>query len=640
MKTFKRLTALLLSLLLVIGITPITAFAAGDDVEVDLGGIVLPFNPENNLETAYNNTAAIRTAENSTTGKNGLRIYNMVSFSFINKYSIVEYGTIATLKGLVTGDFTLENTEIPKVRGVAFNSEKDIIWDKTDTYKVFTAYLTNIPESKLGEDYVLRTYAKDSSGKTYYGESYEISAFDVAFAIDNGDAVGVQTQTDIDAFYAFTKDSETGSFDNYDKWLKENLKLPGALRNKAKVEDTLSGAELTAALKDGYYEPLFERAIANEGNKALLKALYEKAEAGEDISIVGLGGSITQKAACTDVKNSYSYLVYEWLQAKFPNITVNYKNAGIGATTSVLGISRLTDQVLAYNPDIVIVDFTTNDSAANAYCAGSYEAILRTLISKNVATLSVIFGNVNNAQYQQGTSIKGSNCESLHAAPMLYTDVPVIDYYGVMWDCYLDSNNDGESDSNDAIAWTDLWGDYIHPNEAGHKLVANAINYYLGKVYDEYKAGTINDVAGIPELTLDEYTNNFLGAQMYGNTNIGAMLTSIEGVTNGAYTNFDSTTTSNWETWIISEGGHIEFTIEKAKFFALMRVVSPTGGKADIYVNNKKVATENTYNEKYPRGANFQGTIKFYDGSETIKVKIVATEGTYTLTTILTAQDK
>lgn len=639
MKTFKRLTALLLSLLLVIGITPITAFAAGDDVEIDLGEITLPFSPENNLETAYNSVAAIRTAENSTTGKNGLRIYNLVSFSFINKYDIVEYGSIATLKSLVDGDFTLENTEIPKVRGVAFNSEKDIVWEKTNSYKVFTSYLTNIPENKLGEDYVLRTYAKDSSGKTYYGESYEICAFDVAYAIDNGNAVGVQTQSDIDAFYAFTRDNGK-NFSAYDAWLKKNLKLPGALRNKAKAEDTLSGAELTAALKDGCYEPLFERAIANEGNKALLKSLYEKAEAGEDISIVGLGGSITQKAACTDVKNSYSYLVYEWLQAKFPNITVNYKNAGIGATTSVLGISRITNQVLAYNPDIVIVDFTTNDGKTNAYHTGSYEAILRTLTSKNIATLSVIFGSVNSSQHNNGVDVKGSNCESLHAAPMLYTDVPVIDYYGVMWDCYLDSNNDGESNSDDAIAWTDLWGDYIHPNEAGHKLVANAINYYLGKVYNEYKAGTINDVAGIPEQPLDEYTNNFLGAQMYGNNNIGAMLTSMKGVTTGTYKNFDSTTTSDWETWIISEGGHLEFTIEKAKFFALMRVVSPTGGKAAIYVNDKKVATENTYNEKYPRGANFQGTIKFYDGNNTVKVKIVATEGTYTLTTILTAQDK
>lgn len=74
--------------------------------------------------------ASIRTAENSTTGKNGLRIYNLVSFSFINKYNIVEYGSIVTLKSLVDGNFTLENTEIPKAEGVAFNSEKDIVWEK------------------------------------------------------------------------------------------------------------------------------------------------------------------------------------------------------------------------------------------------------------------------------------------------------------------------------------------------------------------------------------------------------------------------------------------------------------------------------------------------------------------------------
>lgn len=187
------------------------------------------------IDTAYNNSAAIRTGENSSTGKNGLRVYNRISKEFIDRYNIVEYGTIATRKGLITGDFTLDNNDIPKARGVAFDDNKDIIWEDTDTFKVFTAYLTNIPKDKFGEDYVLRVYAKDSNGKYYYGESYSISVFDMAYAIDNGNSLSgsAPTQVDIDAFYAFARDNETGSFSAYDDWLEKNNKTAGNLRNEA-----------------------------------------------------------------------------------------------------------------------------------------------------------------------------------------------------------------------------------------------------------------------------------------------------------------------------------------------------------------------------------------------------------------------
>ena len=69
--------------------------------------------------------------------------------------------------------------------------------------------------------------------------------------------------------------------------------------------------------------------------------------------------------------------------------------------------------MLAYNPDLVIVDFTTNDQT-NDYHAGSYEAILRTLYEKQIAFVTIAFGNVNNAEYQQGVYHKGTNREELH----------------------------------------------------------------------------------------------------------------------------------------------------------------------------------------------------------------------------------
>ena len=83
------------------------------------------------------------------------------------------------------------------------------------------------------------------------------------------------------------------------------LKFAGKVRDVSQIKDTLSGEALTKALEvEGYYPPFFEKAIANTGNRAMLKALFEKAERGEDITIVGFGGSRTQKAACRCVEDS------------------------------------------------------------------------------------------------------------------------------------------------------------------------------------------------------------------------------------------------------------------------------------------------------------------------------------------------
>ena len=588
------------------------------------------------IKTAYNDAAALRTASASSTNKNGLRIYNKIEKDFIENYGITEYGSVVGLSSEISGDLTLESEGAKK--GVAYNSQtlpNAILFDTTDTSNIYTSYLTNIPFTYYGDEYVIRAYAIDGTGTVYYGEPTRVSVFDVAFAIDSGNAVTEQTKEDKTAFNVFAGGFD-GEYTMYDNWLKTKLKFAGKLRNIAKAEDTLSGAALTKALEtDGYYEPFFERAIANEGNKAMLKAMFEKAERGEDITVVGFGGSITQKAACTNEKDSYSYLVAQWLQQKFTKIKVNWYNAGIGSTTSVLGIARMQDHVLAYNPDLVIVDFTTNDQT-NDYHAGSYEAILRTLYEKQIAFVTIAFGNVNNAEYQQGVYHKGTNREAIHGPVMLYNDAPVIDYYGVMWDCYLDANGDEYNESSDAAHWNILWNDYIHPTVKGHKLAANAINYYLGKVYDDMD--NITEIVTYPKNPYDSYTENFMGALMYGNANIGSLLTDSSNVTIGSYNNYDSTTVSNWTIWQIGTGGYVEFTIDKCKMFALMSINSSSAPVAKIYINGTLVKTHTAYQASGE--LNWMNFIKFFEGKDTAKVKIECTSGTYRITSALIAQGK
>ena len=587
------------------------------------------------VKTAYNSAAALRTANASSTGKNGMRIYNKIDREFIENYGIKEYGSVVILDSNLTGELTVDTENA--VKGIAYNAEtkpEAILFDQNETENIYTAYLSNIPEKRYDEQYVIRAYAIDGTGTVYYGESISISVYDVALSMDNGNAVTVQSDNDIAAFNKFA-DGKDGKFTMYDNWLKNSkLKFAGKLRNIAKAEDTLSGDALTNALEvDGYYEPFFERAIANVGNRAMLKAMFEKAKRGEDITVVGFGGSITQKAACTDELDSYSHLVAVWLREQFPDITVNWYNAGIGSTTSVLGIARMEDHVLAYNPDLVILDFTTNDQT-DAYHAGSYEAILRTLYEKQIAVVTITFGNVNSSEYNNDIYLRGSNREDLHGPVMLYNDVPVIDYYGVMWDCYLDADGDGYNVDSDAAHWTVLWNDYIHPTKIGHTLAGNAINHYLGKVLADID--NITETVTYPDAPYDKHTEYFMGAKMYGEANIGNLLTDSSNVTIGTYSNYDSTTVSKWTIWQIEAGGYVEFTIDKCKLFALMSINCPEAPVAEIYVNGTLAKTHTA--KRDGSNLNWMNFIKFFDGSETVTVKIMCTSGSYRITSALIAK--
>ena len=250
-------------------------------------------------------------------------------------------------------------------------------------------------------------------------------------------------------------------------------------------------------------------------------------------------------------------------------------------------------QVLDHKPDLVIVDFTTNDQNEERY-RYTYEALIRKLMEEKIATVAIMFGSVVPENYNADkTCIRGANRTDLHFPSLLYYDIPVIDYYGAIWD-YLDSDGNSKSDSNDLAQWTKLWKDYIHPNNAGHKLSSNAINYYLRKVLDD-----INNIStSVPEVPQNLfYTNtaSYIGSTMYDSSNIGAKLTGNSNVVIEDYGNKDANTVSYWETWKISEGGYIEFTLPSCKSFTILRVQQPNGGKANITINGKLFKQDNSY---------------------------------------------
>lgn len=95
------------------------------------------------------------------------------------------------------------------------------------------------------------------------------------------------------------------------------------------------------------------------------KILMEQQQLIEEgpITIVALGDSVTHGA----LRGNYNYETVYWerlrkkILAARDYVPVNVINAGIGATNAVCALKRIDLQVLAHNPDLVIVCFGLND---------------------------------------------------------------------------------------------------------------------------------------------------------------------------------------------------------------------------------------------------------------------------------------
>lgn len=199
-----------------------------------------------------------------------------------------------------------------------------------------------------------------------------------------------------------------------------------------------------------------------------IKSVIQRAQSGQELTIAFLGGSITQGSLATVHENTYAYRVYKWWCDTFPQAKFNYVNGGIGGTDSYYGVSRAVTDVLMYQPDFVVVDFSVND-VDNSYCEETFEGVLRTLLGWPSRPAVLI---LNNVFYDTGMSIQDDHNE-------------IADHYGVphvsVHDTIYRRMKAGEYNR------IDITPDGLHPNDKGHGLVADEITKLLAKISEEVK---------------------------------------------------------------------------------------------------------------------------------------------------------
>jgi len=236
---------------------------------------------------------------------------------------------------------------------------------------------------------------------------------------------------------------------------------------------------------------MIQRGVVSLGDLARLQAVFARAAEGGDLVIGVIGGSITEGAAASKPENRYGNLVAQWWREKFPKAHVRFVNAGIGATGSDIGAHRVAHDLLAQNPDFVVVEFAVNDPA-DEFHARTYEGVLRQiLVSRKQPAVMLLF------MVAEG----GGSAQDRQAKLGQHYGLPMVSYRDAVWP---------EIEAG-RMKWQDISPDTVHPNDWGHHLCAQLITTALEQAQAKIAEKAPGAIKPLPPPLL---TDEFVYAEM------------------------------------------------------------------------------------------------------------------------------
>ena len=260
----------------------------------------------------------------------------------------------------------------------------------------------------------------------------------------------------------FTPISEADAIANSDKYIKS---LASELKMSAGYASILTAAYSNA-------------------NNARLAGLIKKALKGENLVIATIGGSITNGAKASNTFKNYPNRILSWFKKTFPNIEVTLINAGIGATTSAMGAYRINEDVLSFDPDLIILEFAVNDNGNGDYLTTTYEGLVRNALSyKDSAVICLYL-----SQRDRGTAQSGEQT--------------VGDHYKLPQISMLEAFGD-YTDYGDMFASNDN----LHPNDLGHGRIGLLVDLMLAESLKKLSSAESNYT--VPAI-------KYSGASVYG----------------------------------------------------------------------------------------------------------------------------
>lgn len=333
-------------------------------------------------------------------------------------------------------------------------------------------------------------------------------------------------------------------------------------------------AVTTAALTPEEREraEMIGRSFVSFGNTYRLENKLAKALNGEKITVAYIGGSITEGVGA-DAENCYAKLSYNYISENYgKDGNMEYVNAGVSGTPSILGNLRLKKDVLDKNADIVFVEFAVNDGMDQIY-KESYESLLRTVLKQENDPAVILLFTVTKT---------GHTCQAHMSQLGEYYGLPMI------------SVPDAIRPEIDAgrMTWEDYSGDEAHPNMEGHKLVAEFIVNYFETLKARDAVDVLENIPVLPKFG-NSYESAFLAQGDYDNSSEILQISDTGSFPAQARRIADFKKGA----WVYDGEGTapLKMTVRGNSLFLICkRNNSSTMGKFDVYIDGSRVAAVDT----------------------------------------------
>ena len=304
---------------------------------------------------------------------------------------------------------------------------------------------------------------------------------------------------------------------------------------------------------------MLERSVISTGNNERMKKVIEKARKGEDVTLAYIGGSITQgyNAGTTEI---FAKLSSDYFRETYATTgKVNYVNAGLSGTPSLLGLIRSDRDIFEAKPDVVFIEFAVNDGQDNMN-KSAFESLVRKALMQEQEPAVVLLFSMTETGY---------TCQSTMQLIGMNYELPMISVPNALMP-ELEAGR---------MKWADWADDGSHPNKEGQKLYSEFITHYFDKVAVEDMSASYT----LPEkmMNLDYTTMKMADKESLNVLQEGSFHeeSGHEAFTKGWVKAADAT-----------ENDSFVFEIEcRSLFMVYKEANNDTYGTTEIYVDGEKV---------------------------------------------------
>ena len=318
---------------------------------------------------------------------------------------------------------------------------------------------------------------------------------------------------------------------------------------------------------------VIEKSLVAIGNNHRIKRVIERAKEGHKVTLAYIGGSITEGAGANSEEKCYAYQSYKHFKKAFgkdDGSNVEFVNAGMGGTSSAIGIVRHERDITSYGqvqPDLVFVEFAVNDHEEPTKGV-AYESLIRKILKQANKPAVVLIFSVFPTKY---------NLQDQYIPTGNYYNLPMIS----IKDAIVPELETG------TITDEDFFFDEYHPTDLGHAFMADCIMHYFATV--DKQSMVENDIE-IGELPI--VGNSFEDIKMVDNKTDDDNVK----IDKGSFTEVDAKVTSrfpdNWMNVSVKESKAFRVTLNCKNILLLTKSTSDSSyGKAQVYLDGKLIKT-------------------------------------------------